>query len=166
MSYVGNHAVHLPSTLALNNQPHPSVLKYGSLLGELVTSPDAVAAGIKVPYPGFVQQFGGTATVEQALTPFPQFGGHFPVYEMGGKAMYNALQVQGEKRFSNGLSYLADLTLSRNMANVVTGSAPFAPNGVNAFDLGLNMRLPLSTSFTLQILSPAISYPSVPVESC
>lgn len=137
VSYVGNHAVHLPSTLALNNQPVPSVLKYGSLLGEPVNSPAAVAAGIKIPYPGFVQQFGGAATVEQALTPYPQFGGFFPVYETGGKAMYNALQVQGEKRFSNGLSYLADFTLSRNMANSVTGSAPFAPNGVNAFDPGL-----------------------------
>src|SRR5208283_2325731 len=73
VSYVGNHAVHLPTTLALNNQPVPSVLQYGSLLGELVTSPDAVAAGIKVPYPDFVQQFGASAIVEQALTPFPQF---------------------------------------------------------------------------------------------
>lgn len=136
VSYVGTHGVHLPSSLALPNQPKPSVLKYGSLLGESVTSPDAVAAGIQVPYPGFVQQFGGAATVEQALTPFPQFGGYFPVYEMDGKSMYNALQVQAEKRFTNGLSYLADFTLSRNMANTWTGSEPFSPNGMNAFNPG------------------------------
>ncbi|MHB1936662.1 MAG: outer membrane beta-barrel protein [Acidobacteriaceae bacterium] len=134
LAYVGNRAIHLPTTLELSNQPNPSVLKYGSLLGELVTSPDAVAAGIKVPYPGFVQQFGASATVEQALTPFPQFGGYFPVYEMDGTSFYNAFQVQAEKRFSNGLSYLADATLSRNMANTSIGSAPFSPNGLNAYN--------------------------------
>ena len=133
-SYVGNRAIHLPTTLSLNNQPVPGVLKYGSLLGEPVNSPDAVAAGIKIPYPNFVQQFGGAATVEQALTPFPQFGGYFPVYEHQGTALYNALQVQAEKRFSNGLSYLADVTISRLMANTAIGSAPYSPNGLNAFN--------------------------------
>jgi hypothetical protein len=135
VAYVGNRAIHLPTTLSLPNQPNPSVLRYGSLLGELVTSPDAVAAGIKVPYPEFVDQFGASATVEQALTPFPQYGGYFPSNnEQDGTAFYNAFQVQAEKRFSNGLSYLADVTLSRNMANAVTGSAQYAPNGMNAFN--------------------------------
>ncbi|MGH9345362.1 MAG: hypothetical protein ACRD19_16570 [Terriglobia bacterium] len=83
-------------------------------MAEPVNSPDAVAAGIKVHYPGFIRQFGGAATVEQALTPFPQFGAYFPVFEMGGKAKYNALQIEADKRFSNGLSLLADFTLSRD----------------------------------------------------
>jgi len=135
VAYVGNRAIHLPTTLSLPNQPNPSVLQYGSLLGESVTSPDAVAAGIQVPYPEFVDQFGASATVEQALTPFPQYGGYFPSNnEQDGTAFYNAFQVQAEKRFSNGLSYLADVTLSRNMANAVTGSAQYAPNGINAFN--------------------------------
>jgi hypothetical protein len=133
-SYVGNRAIHLPATLELSNQPNPSVLKYGSILGESVTSPDAVAAGIQVPYAGFVEQFGASATAEQALTPFPQFGGYFPVYEMDGTAFYNAVQVQAEKRFSNGLSYLASVTLGRNTANTAIGSAPFSPNGLNAYN--------------------------------
>ncbi len=139
VSFVGNHAVHLPTTLALNNQPNPSILTEfpnPNVLGELVTSPDAVADGIKVPYPNFVQQFGASAIVEQALTPFPQFAGYFPVYEMDGKAMYNGLQVQAEKRFSNGLSYLADVTISRLDANTAVGSGPYSPNGMNAFNPG------------------------------
>jgi hypothetical protein len=135
-SYVGTHGVHLPSSLDLPNQPNPDVLKYGSLLGESITSPDAIAAGIKMPYPEFVQQFGGAATVEQALAPYPQFGGYFPVYEMDGKSMYNSFQLQGEKRFSNNLSFLADLTISRNTANSLTGSEVFAANGLNAFNPG------------------------------
>jgi hypothetical protein len=133
-AYVGNRAVHLPATLELSNQPNPSVLQYGSLLGELVTSPDAVAAGIKVPYPNFVHDFGGSATVEQALTPFPQFGGYFPVFESDGTSFYNAVQIQAEKRFSNGLSYLASVTLGANTANTAIGSAPYSPNGLNAYN--------------------------------
>lgn len=135
-SYVGNHVVHLTSSLDLPDQPNPDVLKYGSLLSEPVNSPAAQAAGINIPYPNFVQQFGGSATVEQALEPYPQFGGYFPVYEMDGKSMYNALQVQGEKRFSNNLSFLADLTISSDWANSMTGSEPFAPNGLNAWNPG------------------------------
>jgi hypothetical protein len=118
----------------LSNQPNPSVLQYGSLLGELVTSPDAVAAGIKVPYPNFVHDFGGSATVEQALTPFPQFGGYFPVFESDGTSFYNAVQIQAEKRFSNGLSYLTSITLGANTANTAIGSAPYSPNGLNAYN--------------------------------
>ncbi len=133
-SYVGNRAIHLPTTLSLTNQPNPSVLKYGALLGEPVNSPDAIAAGIKIPYPGFVQQFGGAATVIQALTPFPQYSGYFPTYELAGTAFYNAAQIQGEKRFSGGLSFLSSLTTGRLMANTAIGSAPYSPNGLNAFN--------------------------------
>jgi hypothetical protein len=132
--YVGNRAIHLPTTLELSNQPNPSVLQYGSLLGENILSPDVVAAGFTPPYPEFVQQFGGSAILEQALAPYPQFGGYFPTYEMDGSAFYNALQVQGEKRFAGGLSYLANLTLARIDANTATGSSPFQPNGINAYN--------------------------------
>jgi hypothetical protein len=133
-SYVGNRAVHLPATLELSNQPNPSVLQYGALLGENILSPDVVAAGFTPPYPGFVQQFGSSAILEQALTPFPQFGGYFPVYESDGTSFYNAAQVQAEKRFSNGLSYLVSITLGANDANTAIGSAPFSPNGLNAYN--------------------------------
>lgn len=134
-AYVGNRAIHLPVTLVQPNQAPVSVLKYGNLLNELVTSPDAVAAGIKIPYPDFVQQFGSAATVLQALEPFPQYAGLYNLYEHDGSAFYNALQVQAEKRFSKGFSYLASVTLSRNMANTRTGSTPFSPNGENSVNL-------------------------------
>ena len=133
VAYVGNRAIHLPTTLELSNQPNPSILQYGSLLGENILSPDVVAAGFTPPYPEFVQQFGGSAILEQALTPYPQFGGYFPVNEMDGTAFYNALQVQSEKRFAGGLAYLASLTLARNDSNQQVGSGPFAWNGMNAY---------------------------------
>jgi hypothetical protein len=133
LAYVGNRAIHLPTTLELSNQPNPSVLQYGSLLGENILSPDVVAAGFTPPYPEFVQQFGSSAILEQALTPYPMFGGYFPVNEMDGTAFYNAFQAQAEKRFAGGLAYLANFTLSRNVSNQQVGSGPFSGNGMNAY---------------------------------
>jgi hypothetical protein len=134
VSYVGNRAIHLPTTLELSNQPNPSVLQYGSLLGDNILDPAVVAAGFTPPYPEYVDQFGGAATLEQALTPYPQFAGYFPVYEMDGTALYNAFQVQAEKRFTGDLSYLASYTQSRITANTAIGSGPYSPNGMNAYN--------------------------------
>lgn len=134
VSYVGNRAIHLPTTLELSNQPNPSVLQYGTLLGDNILDPAVVAAGFTPPYPGYVAQYGAAATLEQALTPYPQFGAYFPAYEMDGTAFYNALQAQGEKRFSNGVSYLADITISRNTANTAVASTPDTFNGMNAYN--------------------------------
>jgi hypothetical protein len=134
VAYVGNRAIHLPVTLIQPDQPPVSVLQYGSLLAESVTSPDAVAAGIKIPYPEFVQQFGGSATVEQALAPFPQYAGIYNLYEVDGTSFYNAVQVQAEKRFSDGLSYLVGFTSSMNKSNTQIGDNVASPNGENSYN--------------------------------
>ncbi len=135
VAYVGNRAIHIPSSLHQPEQPHPSILSYGSLLGELATSQDAINAGITIPFPGWVQLFGGNGTVIQTLLPFPQYSDIYNTYETEGTAFYNGLQAQGEKRFSNGLSYLADFTLARNIANESVGSTLFQPNPINSFDM-------------------------------
>jgi Carboxypeptidase regulatory-like domain/TonB dependent receptor len=135
VAYVGNRAIHVPSSLHQPEQPHPDILHYGSLLGELATSQDAVNAGITIPFPGWVDLFGGTGTVIQTLLPFPQYSDIYNTYETDGTAFYNGLQIQGEKRFSNGLSFLADFTLSRNIANESVGSTLFQPNPINSFNM-------------------------------
>jgi hypothetical protein len=135
VAYVGNRAIHIPSSLHQPEQPNPSVLSYGSLLGELATSQDAMNAGITIPFPGWVQLFGGNGTVIQTLLPFPQYSDIYNTYETEGTAFYNGLQAQGEKRFSNGLSYLADFTLARNIANESVGSTLFQPNPINSFNM-------------------------------
>lgn len=133
VAYVGNHGIHLPVTLNQINQTTDAQLaQYGSLFGELVTSPAAQAAGIKIPYPNFVSDFGGAATVNQALKPYPQYAGTYSNLEQDGKDMFNAVQVQAEKRFSNGLSYLGDLMLSKLTSNAQTGSQPFSYNGIDS----------------------------------
>ena len=134
LSYVGNRAIHLVTTLQLSNQPNPSVLQYGSLLALNILDPAVVAAGFTPPYPEYVQQFGSSAILEQALTPFPMFAGFFPTYEQDGTAFYNAFQAQGEKRFTGGLSFLANFTYAKLTSNTAIGSAPFSPNGMNAYN--------------------------------
>jgi Carboxypeptidase regulatory-like domain len=117
VAYVGNHDVHLPAGINLINQPSTSVLQYGSLLSQPVNSPAAQAAGITSPYPSFVSQFGASATVLQALRPFPQYSGINNIYDMAGTTEYNALQAQAEKRFSNGLGFLASETFAQALTN-------------------------------------------------
>jgi hypothetical protein len=134
LSYVGNRAIHLVTTLQLSNQPNPSVLQYGPLLALNILDPAVVAAGFTPPYPEYVQQFGSAAILEQALTPFPMFAGYFPTYEQDGTAFYNAFQAQAEKRFTGGASFLANFTYARLSSNTAIGSGPFSPNGMNAYN--------------------------------
>ena len=138
VAFVGNRDVHLPSSLNQPNQLDPKYLAYGDLLGELVTSPDAIAAGIKIPYANFVNDFGSNAVVEQALLPFPQYGGTDNHFDQAGSSFYKAVVVQGEKRFTNNFSYLANLTVARNDSNVDYGVTLQQNNPENTYDQKLD----------------------------
>ena len=64
---------------------NPSVLALGAaVLGADINSPAAVAAGIKLPYPGF------TGDVAQALRPWPQFTNLNVLSVPYGYSSYNA----------------------------------------------------------------------------
>jgi hypothetical protein len=134
VSYVGNRAVHLPSGLNPINQPNPSILSYGSLLSQPVNSSAAVAAGIVDPYPLFISQFGSGATVEQALKPFPQYTNVQNLYDDAGSSFYNSFQAQAEKRFTNGLSYLASLTFGRDKTNADRAFSAYFNTPLNKYN--------------------------------
>lgn len=129
--YTGNRANYLPSQLNPINQLSPQYLALGSLLGMSVTSPQAVAAGIQSPFPSFVSTFGSSATVEQALRPYPQYATIFNNFDDSGSSLYNAMQVQVEKRFTKGLSFLVSYNLSRMMSNTNSGFTSFAAADYN-----------------------------------
>ena len=128
-AYIGNRTIHLPTTLELSDQLNPSVLKYGNLLPQNILAPAVVAAGFTPPYPQFVQQFGASATLAQSLRTFPQFFKFHPRFEMDGTAFYNAVQVQAEKRFEGGLSYLANIAIAKDDSNTAIGSSQFTQRG-------------------------------------
>jgi hypothetical protein len=117
LSYIANHGVHLPSGLNPLDQPNPSILQYGSVLNDLITSPQAAAAGLTTPYANFVSNYGSSATVFQALRPFPQYTSVQNLYDDAGSSSYESFQPQIQKRFTNGLSYLGSLTLARDLTN-------------------------------------------------
>ncbi len=91
--------------LSLNN---PADLQ---ILAAPLDSPIAIAAGFGTPpYPGFPL----TATVAQALRPFPQYGAITNWHWVpDGDTWYDALQAKGTKRLSHGLVVSTSFTWSK-----------------------------------------------------
>ena len=92
------------------------------------------------PYVAFCGDYGPSAGISQALLPYPMYnpsesaGGVTNLFNMAGTSFYNALQVQVQKRFSKGLSFLVNYTLSKNMSNTDSGFSSFNWGGLNGFN--------------------------------
>ena len=75
-----------------------------------------------------------------ALLPFPDFGGvAYTAYD--GSSSYNSLQAKVERRFSNGLSYLASYTYSHSLDNAPTplgSTGDLGYRGTNIIPIGLD----------------------------
>jgi Carboxypeptidase regulatory-like domain len=134
LAYVGTKDVHLPSQLNSINQLNPQYFALQGDLGKSFSDGTAQAAGYTAPYTDFVSQWGGSATVAQALVPYPQYGYLFNNFEGSGSSTYNAMQLQVEKRFTQGLSFLSSYTLSREYNNTNYGFTSFIGNALNKFD--------------------------------
>jgi hypothetical protein len=133
-AWVGNRIIHLPSKLNRINQLDPQYLALGGALSDTFGPTDTVVDGVPVPYPNFVSDFGGSATVAQALVPYPQYAEIMNNFEGSGTAYYQAAQIEVEKRWSNGLSFLAGYTLSHLMDNTSSGFSSFTAGGINKFN--------------------------------
>ncbi len=131
VNYAGNRGNYLPGQLNPPNQMSAQYLNLGSTLGLPITSPQAVAAGINAPFPGFLATYGSSATVQQALRPYPQYSGIFNNFDDSGSSLYNALQVELRRRFSNGLMFLVTYNLSRMMSDTQSGFSSFASSSLN-----------------------------------
>jgi hypothetical protein len=134
IAYMGNREIHLPSQLNSLNQLDPKYLSLQSDLGLSFDDGSAQAKGYKAPYSEYVSQWGGSAGLAQALVPFPQYGYLFNNFEGAGTAFYNSLQIQVEKRLSNGLSFLAGYTLQREYNNTSSGFTSFIANALNRYN--------------------------------
>jgi Carboxypeptidase regulatory-like domain len=130
VDYLADRTTHL-SGYNINpmEQPNPSVLSYGSCLTDKITANLAgtPCAGITAPYANFVSNFGGGATVYQALKPFPQYSAVSRAWDQAATAYFSAWQIQADKHMSNNLNFLANIELPRlydNMATVVNEYNP------------------------------------------
>jgi hypothetical protein len=109
LAYVGTKSSGTWTGLSVPNQLHPRYLSLGQTLNASITSPQAAAAGVTPPYPGF------TGSVAQALRAFPQFTNIDDVYQPTGYNFYNSMQMRVQKRYSSGVSFLVAYTLSKNI---------------------------------------------------
>lgn len=134
IAYMGNREIHLPSQLNSINQLDPKYLSLQGDLGLSFADGSAQAKGYQAPYSAFASQWGGSANVAQALVPYPQYGYLFNNFEGDGTAFYNSLQVQLEKRLTNGLSFLAGYTLQREYNNTSSGFTSFIANALNRYN--------------------------------
>jgi len=98
----------------LNNAAHRT------LLTQQTCSATAIAFGIKLPYAGFPC----TATVAQALRPYPMFGTINPQFANQGNSYYDSLQAKFTKRLSHGLDITSAYTFSKtlNIGGYINGN--------------------------------------------
>lgn len=135
VDYTANRATHL-SGYNINpiEQANPSILSYGTLLSANITSAAAIAAGFTQPYTGFATQFGGSATVNQALKPFPQYAGVSRAWDQGGTTYFSAFQFQADKHLSNNINLLANIELPRLFDNLTTAVNKYNPQQMWGLD--------------------------------
>jgi hypothetical protein len=133
-AWLGNRVIHLPSQLNRIDQLNPKYLALGTQLNLSFQDGSAQAAGFTLPYANFVADFGGSATVAQSLEPYPQYSYIFNNFEGSGTTYYQSAQIELEKRFTNGLSFLAGYTLSHQMDNTSSGFSSFANGGINKYN--------------------------------
>jgi hypothetical protein len=117
VSYVGSKGTRLGATEENLDQVNPKWLVLGNELDADVsclsngTCPNSTAAGVKVPYAGF------TGSIAQALRPYPQYSQINSIVQETGSSTYHALQIRVQKYLSNGLSFLASYTASKQIDN-------------------------------------------------
>jgi hypothetical protein len=103
-------------------------------------NPGLVQGASYAPYATFACDWGTGVSVQQAVLPYPMYtpsgscGGLCNNFDNTGTAFYNALQVQGQKRFTNGVSFLVSYTLSKTMSNTDTGFSTFNFGSLNGYN--------------------------------
>lgn len=134
IAYVGNRGVWLEADNLVNaNAINPARLQSlgidlnnaadRALLTSRIDSAAAVARGIRPPYASFPN----SATVAQALRPFPQFADSLLVrWAPLGNNWYDSLQVTLNKRYSRGLDLTAAFTWQKELV-LGSGGNPGLP---------------------------------------
>jgi hypothetical protein len=112
VKYAGKLMHGLPTNnLATLNQLPVKYLSLGTLLNQDINSEAARAANIPIPYAGF------TGSVLQALRPYPQFQNINENTALIKNMYWNAVMFDVRERLTNGLTLLANLTLSNERTN-------------------------------------------------
>lgn len=153
-AYVGTKGTHLHNeAVEFINQLDPAFVAPGAPTTNLISTgigepavqalsqvqgfPIDPATGNHSPFPGFEALYGSGATLGQALRPFPQYLDIGSVLPPVGNSNYHSFQFSANRRFSQGLSFIAAYTISKTIADSEQNLAGFNSywNGTN---LGTN----------------------------
>jgi hypothetical protein len=141
IGYNASVGTHLQTGLLnLNQLPTPTyqalvsrlgVTQAQSILRGDILAPAAVAAGIQVPYPSFLNQ--RIRTVNQALRPYPQYQNiNTDVHngDKSGHSSYHAMVIKMDRRFSKGLTLNWNYVFSK----ILTDSDTYFANATGSMD--------------------------------
>ncbi|GAC1647494.1 MAG: hypothetical protein NVS9B15_06020 [Acidobacteriaceae bacterium] len=70
----------------------------------------------------------------QSLVVFPRYSNIFNNFEASGTSYYQGFQLEAEKRYTNGLSFLLGYTLSRSYDKASSGFSSFSNGAVNKYN--------------------------------
>mgnify|MGYP005852058859 CR=1 FL=1 len=159
-NYNATIGAHLVAGLKRYNQiPYSYLEQYGrAFLSSSVTSPAAVAAGIRVPYRNIFCDFSASCaqsavSVAQALRPFPQYRDINPGTAHGdksGHSSYHAWIVKLDKRYSSGLTMQGSYVLSKLLTDADSYDADNSSldhfnrrleKSIGEYDLTHNMKM-------------------------
>lgn len=114
VAYIGNHAVHLSTgNRQLNYVPGQYL---STSLSRDQATIDRLSALVPNPFANLIPGVGlngSTVGLSTLLKPFPQFGNIAMSNDNSGNSYFHSLNVRTEKRFSRGLSLLANFTYSK-----------------------------------------------------
>ncbi|HUS07218.1 MAG TPA: TonB-dependent receptor, partial [Bryobacteraceae bacterium] len=126
IAYNANMGTHLQTGLLNYNQAPTQIMndlsgRYGptqalNILRSNITSTTASAAGFSEPFAGFSRLWGSAGTVAQAIRPYPQYSTIVTGVQNGdksGHSTYHAMVLKVDRRFSNGLTFNWNYTLSK-----------------------------------------------------
>lgn len=119
-TYLGTKGTRIGNGLVYWNELDPALLSLGTLLTRPFNSPEAVAAGIRAPYPSF------TGSVAQALRPYPHMQSVWNRSNPAGSSTYHSLQTQVTVRSWNGLDVQMAYTWAKAIsdADILAGGGP------------------------------------------
>jgi hypothetical protein len=111
-SYVGNRATRLGVNRQINATPG-QYLSSKPYRDQSVI--DQLSRNVPNPFFGTDPIYGDTTSVADLLRPYPEFGGINLLGDSAGYSWYHALQLRGEKRFSQGYTFQLAYTWSKLM---------------------------------------------------
>jgi hypothetical protein len=116
VGYIGNHAQNLESNLLNPNNEPPSEFALGDALTSGILNNNV---GVAVPFPGFLQLWGGNPWIESAVRPFPQYDyiDQGCCLENVGMSSFNALIASVQRHFHQGMNIQASYTWAKTITD-------------------------------------------------